>query len=400
MKKKLLYIIAIMLLITGCSNYKNNELKDTDSTETGITVDIEKVEEEKLDLENYKLEYKSETDTSSYFKWNTLGLSQEGCYYFDSNILKYIDFATKKSVYLCNQPDCDHLTEQNCNANYRDYKGVWFQSNMLQYYNGYIYMLGNKVEDSTEHVMLYKVSKDGSSREEYMELFRTEQNISIGENGTTSISGIPAKAIIHRGYVYYYIYNEETMKIRRIKLGDNKSEVIYSTSGERGTIYRLRAYGDYVFFQSGNFLDETLVDINAGIFAYNIHTGDVKLVKHDAVREYCVVGNKLYYYSSGQELRMLSLDTQEDCKLLTTSSTIFADDKYVYTFSRGGMLEVYNHQGEKIVFINDSNIADCEFGNRGILVSETKDGRMAILYIDDLVDKNIKWIYIDEYGVD
>ncbi|MBE5887428.1 MAG: hypothetical protein E7283_01175 [Lachnospiraceae bacterium] len=408
LKKYRIYSVLLICLCMVCS-CSNENVKDnpkfnwTESTETGVTIDIGKIVQEQIDLDNYSLEYNEQTDMPSFFLWNTLALSENGCYFWQNMNLKFYDFQSKKSVYVCGKPECTHGFNSECDSYFKE-DNIWFQANMLQYYDGYIYMIGSVRENSVEKIILYKVSTDGRTREPYMELFRTEQNIVVGENGQTALVGQPVSACIHQGYIYYNVINETPLKIRRMKLGDTQSETIYTVSGERGALYRLKAYGDYLLFQSGNFVDDKQIDIQAGIFAYNIRTGEVTFIKKNAVNSYCIYDKTLYYSSPG-EIRTFSLETQEDRLLIRHGAgylSCYADEKYVYTFG-SKTLDVYNHEGNKICSVVDKNISLCMYGASGMLFAETRGtgkDNLAVIYTDDFADGSARWSYIGEYGVD
>lgn len=84
------------------------------------------------------------------------------------------------------------------------------------------------------------------------------------EAGDGEVTPYP-EVCIHRGYVYYVIPFQSTMKLQRMKLGSKEAETVYEMTGDRQNLYRIKAYGNHIFFQAGNFSADN-IDINASIF--------------------------------------------------------------------------------------------------------------------------------------
>ena len=300
------------IMVTGCNSIEKTTVTNTDSeTADSETTDekeenkgkddykyISEYEEEKLDLDNYSLDYVFETDAQTEFESSECTKSEKGCYLWGGRVkdlLCFIDSQTFEMVPLCNRPDCSHM-DIDCNAYYEGYTtvGEFFDHNYIQYYEGNIYLVGS----DGEYENLYRVSPDGSTCEKYMSLYRVDLSPDDSfDMDTTNVSQyISPKICLHRGYVYYIDNRETYPRIRRMKLGSNEVEIVYETGGERATVYRMMPHGDYLFFQTGNFSnDDYTAEIDGGIMAYNINTGKTILVKQGAVSSYGVVDNCIYY---------------------------------------------------------------------------------------------------------
>ena len=359
MKNKQLNIgIAILVGVITLSAYgneknlsqQNTQISQTNSQTTNKDLEVDSTEnminiftQQPLDLENYSLDYELETDDQPFFFWSQVTKSEYGYYFsIDNNTMVFFDSKSQNIIPLCNKPECMH-NNSKCNAYFGqdtlEETDFWLQQ--LQYYKGNIYLIGF---DSEGYANLYKVSQDGSSCEKYMQLYKTD----------ISSTALP-HFCIHRGYVYYIKEDEAIPKIRRIKLGDTETEIVFETSGIRPNLYRMLGYGDYIFFQSGNYIDETCVETQGGIYAYNIKTREVQLVKKDAIATYIIV-NHTCFYKLGEDVRKFDLVTQKDEKIIDGASfDISADEMYVYIFDESD-LKVYNHQGELICNIEDSNV--------------------------------------------
>ncbi len=396
MKKRILVCSAVISIfasvLSGCGQEK------TSATITyNETIAIDEAVEEKLNLADYSLEYNFDTDAQTNFPWSCFAESDAGYYYWgDVGYLMFCDKTSGVSVPLCNRPDCEHNTS-DCNAYFEvDYASDRYVVSMLMYYDGAVYIQGF---DDQGYVNLYKVAADGSSREKCMSLFKVDTEDLEDFYRSLNIC-------IHRGYVYYIDNDESMPALRRMKLGSSSTEVIFQTSGERPNLYRIQAYGDYVFFQGGNFTDDTYLEMNGGIWAYNTLTNEVKLVKDDAISSFSIVDN-IIYYATETGVSAYSLETRQDTEIAESEAypLMFADERYLYIYTVGGAgltLSVYTREGEKVCTISDSNIYNFYNGNSEYLFGKwciteengSIETGVARLLIDDIAGGNAKWEFI------
>ncbi len=405
--RKLKYSIIFMIcavLFTACGK------KDSNADETSqiivekefepiVADDISGYVEEKLDLENYSIKNQYSVDANTTFLWFEMTNSENG-YYFegDGDKIMFMDRMTGQSVPLCNKADCEHeYKDENCNAYYNGSVSIMsddicFDLNYLQFYDGNLYTLAYTIGGN---VYLYKISEDGSAREEYMHLYKMDFS-SLNETG--EIHYRSPEICIHRGYVYYIMPFEETPTIRRMKLGGDETEVIFEMSGERGSLYRIRPYGDYILFQAGNFIDETCVKINAGVFAYNINNGKLQLVKKDIVATYTVVDGILYY-STEEGIMQLDLNTMESNTIVKTESkcAFSVDRQYIYVEDEDitGGLNIYTNAGEYVCstteYLNPLHFGDEDYLFGEGWLEEEGFSVMMCLKISDIADGNVEW---------
>ena len=120
--KKLLSVILVLILffcITGC-------------------------EEGKYADKNFNIE----TDMQYYYRQSGTDLpmteSPNGYYYMyyskTNNILFYVDKETEEATPLCSKPNCLHDNPNSCDA-YFDVSESVMNNQMIQYYNGKLYIL-------------------------------------------------------------------------------------------------------------------------------------------------------------------------------------------------------------------------------------------------------------------
>ena len=331
-KRTLVVFIAAGLLLCGCSGKNNNDNHTNKDIDNNVDNNINYV------VGDYDFSYNEKTDSSVGYEWGYMSESHDGYYVSLQNNLKFLDSKLENCVPLCSNPDCTHNTEE-C-VSYIDRNGISLSSSV--YYNdGYVYETGvEKVENTGCDINLYRLKDDGTSFEKYMTLYRLEVN-------DDETPGYP-EICIHRGYVYYVIPFQSTMKLQRMKLGSKEAETVYEMTGDRQNLYRIKAYGNHIFFQAGNFLADN-IDINASIFSYDIDTGKVEKVVENAVSYYGIGINRLYYSLDGgvQVYDFEKKTSEEFIGKIYEEQSMLVSDKYVTVYDKSNM-QVYDFTGKKV----------------------------------------------------
>jgi len=333
MKKRTLAVfIAAGLLLCGCSGKNNNDNNTNKDIDNNVDNNINYV------VGDYDFSYNEKTDSSVGYEWGYMSESHDGYYVSLQNNLKFLDSKLENCVPLCSNPDCTHNTEECVSYIYRN--GITLSSSV--YYNdGYVYETGvEEVENTGCDINLYRLKDDGTSFEKYMTLYRLEVN-------DDETPGYP-EICIHRGYVYYVIPFQSTMKLQRMKLGSKEAETVYEMTGDRQNLYRIKAYGNHIFFQAGNFLADN-IDINASIFSYDIDTGKVEKVVENAVSYYGIGINRLYYSLDGgvQVYDFEKKTSEEFIGKIYEEQSMLVSDKYVTVYDKSNM-QVYDFTGKKV----------------------------------------------------
>ncbi|MDE6208592.1 MAG: DUF5050 domain-containing protein [Lachnospiraceae bacterium] len=394
------------IMIGGCSKESDNNIEETtkvnennngnNDINNNINNNVNISNNGVIDLENYSLEYVNGTDSTPWYFWSYVAESEWGYYMWDwVNIgatneyrVMFLDKETKQYVPLCSNPNCGHDVE-GCNALFLSGASYDMENNFIYYNDGNVYVVGKDKED---YMCLYRIAEDGSSREKYMKLYKANIITTNDENGGMYTEFFYPEVCIHRGYVYFIINKESELKIRRIKLGEENVEEIFSMTGERQDLYRMEAYGDYLFFQGGNFVDENYMDIDGGIMAYNINTGEITMVKKGAISTFCISSGNIYYATS-DGISVYSLTDLTDTVLLNSIDpypSFIVNDNYVFIADKN--LKVYDLDGNLVRKITDERI---EINNilwgRQLLFA--KNGE-TYLYLDTEDINNAKWIAI------
>lgn len=359
MKKNIIAITLIIfcLLMAGCGN----EVKEKNNSEpsTNEITQPDKSGELKLSLE-----YNPKTDSPCGYDWGCMTESENGYFFYDNVWTTYWDKESGLYLPLCSNPDCEHDTAE-CVA-FGVKKDV-ILSMSLYYYDGYIYKVGKESSKDGCYVNLYRIKEDGSEFEKYFSFFKAED----------SNNARPPELCFHRGYVYYEIPFQSSMKLQRIRLGEEKSEVVYEMSGERQELYRIKAYGNHVFFQAGNFVDDKLTDINAGIYEYDITTNEVKQVLDGAIREYGIYENSLYYYKDNgiNVLNFSDMSSERLIDGISNNRTIIFS-KEAMTIYDENIVQIFGYDGKKIVEIPENNVIDIEGFSNNILFGHTSNNKV------------------------
>lgn len=333
MKKRTLAALAAAgLLLCGCSGKNNNDNNTNKDIDNNVDNNINYI------VGDYDFSYNEKTDSPIGYEWGYMSESHDGYYVSLQNNLKFLDSKLENCVPLCSNPDCTHNTEECVSYFYRNDISLVSQ---VYYYDGYIYEVGKeKVENTGCDINLYRLKDDGTSFEKYMTLYRLE----INDDETP---GYP-EICIHRGYVYYVIPLQSTMKLQRMKLGSKEAETVYEMTGDRQNLYRIKAYGNHIFFQAGNFSADN-IDINASIFSYDIDTGKVEKVVENAVSYYGIGINRLYYSLDGgvQVYDFEKKTSEEFIGKIYEEQSMLVSDKYVTVYDKSNM-QVYDFTGKKV----------------------------------------------------
>ena len=331
-KRTLAALAAVGLLLCGCSGKNNNDNNTKNDIDNNVDNNVNYV------VGDYDFSYNEKTDSPIGYEWGYMSESHDGYYVSLQNNLKFLDSKLENCVPLCSNPDCTHNTEECVSYIYRN--GISLSSSV--YYNdGYVYETGvEKVENTGCDINLYRLKDDGTSFEKYMTLYRLEVN-------DDETPGYP-EICIHRGYVYYVIPFQSTMKLQRMKLGSKEAETVYEMTGDRQNLYRIKAYGNHIFFQAGNFSADN-IDINASIFSYDIDTGKVEKVVENAVSYYGIGINRLYYSLDGgvQVYDFEKKTSEEFIGKIYEEQSMLVSDKYVTVYDKSNM-QVYDFTGKKV----------------------------------------------------
>ena len=367
-KRTLAAFIAVGLLLCGCSGKNNNDNNTNKDIDNNVDNNINYI------VGDYDFSYNEKTDSPIGYEWGYMSESHDGYYVSLQNNLKFLDSKLENCVPLCSNPDCTHNTEECVSYIYRN--GITLSSSV--YYNdGYVYETGvEKVENTGCDINLYRLKDDGTSFEKYMTLYRLEVN-------DDETPGYP-EICIHRGYVYYVIPFQSTIKLQRMKLGSKEAETVYEMTGDRQNLYRIKAYGNHIFFQAGNFSADN-IDINASIFSYDIDTGKVEKVVENAVSYYGIGINRLYYSLDGgvQVYDFEKKTSEEFIGKIYEEQSMLVSDKYVTVYDKSNM-QVYDFTGKKVYERNlDKDDISAIYGI---------DGNTVFVYINRKGEPEIKGI--------
>lgn len=261
--------------------------------------------------------------------------------------LTYTEYGSSQPVLVCGKADCNHRNP-NCNAYFEQSTYPPITPNYLWYYDGNLYVFCVQ----KDYYAIEKVSMDGSSRSLSCKLFRTSIETETDEDGVISTSIDYPQVVLHCGYIYFLIGNEEDEGccLYRVKLDSSEeAELLCTQGGEYPAFYRLKAYGDYVFFQKGNYLDEDLVGLDVDLCAWDIKHETVVEVASDIVRNYTVGTDCIYYFDLENLDSVMKYDLNTKQRQLLFDSKGEAADPEDYLFEKNGKL-YYSSGNEQYVF--------------------------------------------------
>lgn len=356
MKKNKRMILLLALCIVSCV---------ISCADTGEKISTENTQTTGMGLDLSAMKYQQDTDAQPNFINSKVTKSDRGYYFWSPtgtfSAMMFYDIQSKQAVPLCNRPDCDHLNN-DCNAYYKSIfapgEGDGFDvMNYVQFYDGSLYVIGCDDED---YVNLYKISADGSSRERDTRLYKADFS-ATEESASKDWSGwVSPFVCIHRGYAYFVDNREKVPKLRRIKLGGTETEMIYEAVGTQSKVYRMEAYGDYLFFQTSDYTNYTEENPkpDGGIYVYELKTGKVRLVKKDVIATYAIADDMLYYFLDNTIWSCSLVTSKENLLVKDVCGMDFSiDEQYIYIFDKeSATLETYDKKGKLVGSVGDKNL--------------------------------------------
>lgn len=310
-------------------------------------------------------DYQEGFDDQKYFSDNKICKSSQGYYFFRTPYLFFFDEKSGTTVKVCGLPDCKH-NDKSCNAFFDpqlyDTSSIWF-------YNEHLYIEGVEEKDKKTH-FLYQLSQDGGERKQICYLFKTEKFLDYS-------------LMIHRGYAYYCNNEKNDLTndsyiLYRVKLTNgSKPEEVYRYHGVGASIYRIRGYGNQIYFQAGAYKDKQGNSYSSNLYRMDISSDSVETVLEDVwPNDYFISDNNLYYFTKDNKLIQKNLDTKEETELYqsTYRSDLSYDGKHIF-IDNGMELQITRKElanreicvldmaGKKVDTIKLSNATECFFGD-------------------------------------
>lgn len=285
--------------------------------------------------------------------------TEDGYYYFmarddESYYLIFHDNDTQQDVYVCDKASCFH-NDEDCNA-YFD-REVYPEAKVF-IYNDCLYMFYL----NEDYYAIEKISPDGSERETSCTLYRIQVETSEGEDGMVYTRTYYPEYMVHRGYVYYSTYYPgcSECSLYRVKLdSDEEAEEICTIEDDAPDLYRLKGYGNYLYFQKGVYLsdsDEYVIDI----YSYNLSSGEVSLCLEDAYKDYTVCEDYIYYFDAEFNIVQYNVSTGETKQVVDNGGEATYYD--VYIFVKDGMF-YYADSNEQRVYNSDGALVETLTGD-------------------------------------
>lgn len=173
MSKKIIILVIIVIILGGIIGYTLTPKEEKNKISNTISKITESIQTNPIVDE--ELTFITTGKSNNY---------ENGYYYIDSNEnsnIKYFDYATKKEIYLCNKPNCNHDTDK-CSS----YLEIGENREMF-IYNNYIYLTNSNgstttinatmgddgaidmTSESGKTPTIYRMNLDGTNKEKLFE---------------------------------------------------------------------------------------------------------------------------------------------------------------------------------------------------------------------------------------
>lgn len=318
-------ILILSLSLTGCSANGSSEL----STE---------IVQEALDIPVYDafegpFDFAFEMDTDAQPDAQFGIYTEDGLYYVNpvfygsksGHQLYFYDKGADTSIPVCSKSDCLH-EDADCDAFFDDSRYPIMSNDELYAYEGDLYVFC--VDKG--YYSIERVSMDGTERETVCRLMRSVR-VSSTEDGMQNSAIYYPRICIHRGYVYFSTEYPgcESAELCRVKLEkEAEVEVLYTVAADVPQLYRLKPYGCYLFFQSGEVVDE---EYKIDLYAFDTEEDIIYLVHKNVARNFTVNESALFYVDSSRNIRKADLadGTEEIFHENTDTDQMASDEIFV-----------------------------------------------------------------------
>lgn len=364
MKNKILIVcIVICISLTGCGEKK---------------------------LEDYGEEYNQMQDAQNFSALQEAAATENGFYVIQDNCIYFIDSKSGKTVPLCGKPNCKHK-DNSCNAYFR-------VAHKIQVYDGNIYVVARGVEERTES--LYRMSLDGSKREELKVLYAYEE-----DDVSCSLD-----FVIHRGYGYMVTNwiqkdrKERTQTMYRISLDSSEEkEEIAKVTGYIPLIYINEGRGNKIYFNTKCYMDVDEKNLEILNYEFDILEETIQKISVPDGMIVRAAKNNRYFCSKEDGKRIYSFDKDgnNQNKIFDwqyDNTIMYHDDKYLYLDNEVYLIVHDRPNTERRVVVIDYNGNKiCEWKKFGtdnltvlwsdskqLLLKNTEELSYQILNLDDV----------------
>ena len=221
---------------------------------------------------DYGENYNQEQDAQNFSMIRNAAATENGFYVLQDQYVYFIDKKSKKAVPLCGKPNCKHK-DNSCNAHFTHPENI-------QVYAGNLYVVAGGSEELT--CSLYRISLDGSQREELKVLFRYD----------SGDSGCSLDFTIHRGYGYMAV---NWMQKDREKKTQTLYQIPLDSSDEKKEVAKVTGYvplinvnetrGNHIYFTTSCYLDKDGTQEELLNYEWNILDGSTKKLNISSLLE-------------------------------------------------------------------------------------------------------------------
>lgn len=309
--------------------------------------------------EKYSENYEEGKDSQNFSTTREATATKNGFYAIQEDSIYFVDKKSGKAVPLCGKPNCKH-TDYSCNARFNAPLNI-------QAYDGSIYVVARGEKVGTES--LYRISEDGSEREELKTLYTFE----------TDDASCSLDFVIHRGFGYMVTNwiqktrNEKEQTLYRVSLdsSDEKDEVA-KIKGYTPMIYIVGGYGNSIYFSTNRYTDKDEKNLEILNYKFDILKERVEKIDLPADMTLTAVKNDRYfcYKKGGQEILSLDKDGKDEKRIFDwkyDNTLVYHDEQYLYLDNEVYLLMHDRPDTERRVAIIDyDGHKVCEWKKSGI----------------------------------
>lgn len=329
--KKLTLLLICIFILTGC---QNQSVLPGDETPVDSSAEI--------DVTGFQKEMNSQHPS----RLSAVCKTEVGYYLHYDGLLYFLDGTTGNMTAVCAKPECDH-TYIDCNA--------WINSGMISYYQGKLYYVNSDAKSDSMKT-LYSVELDGTNHTKIQRLQLEYAEYRL----------VLADPILVNGYLYFL---EGDTQIYTVRLGEDVSKAVLLFEDDMThtleSSWKFWADGGEIYAMN-HILDDAgyYQDI---LYRLGLTEADTRMIWRSTELDisardpsWYITDGHLYYYSPGNDLWDIELETDNAEKMIALTDTIKSEtalftDSYVL-FESGKGITVYDYSGNILGEVNLSSI--------------------------------------------
>ena len=328
-----------------------------------------------------------------------------GCYAMDFDTLYFYDEKSKKSVPVCNKPNCKHEEDDpECDAYLNGAWKIVSEQGKL-----YTIKMQEREEKGYYDINLIQMDQDGSNREKLYTLKtiyeEQSEEINAGAN--------QYDFTILGGAIYYSFDNWDLQKkntttlCKRALQKDAEEEVVYESQGYSIKLSNPKKWENELYFTEYGYKEKDGKKPYYDLRKLDENSGQTETILKDFWGNYTKIGDQIYAGNrKTKQIAAYNEKTKEQKDVIAVddweNDMLYSDGEYLYLHNgETGDLTVYEEDGTKVSTVKNTPSqgygmvgADDKYLYFSGTIENGKKGGLSICKREDILKgkRNLQWI--------